>query len=171
MAEQKIWKKTRGPDGSSSSPGFSDSSSSSLSSRPRKLDTKFPVLASDWNSDHLSRLGIEFDDRPTGLPVFISVLRQRVDSDAGRETHQLHDTLLQFTRESWTFSFDFDKQNSSKQSWDGVKVARTQAEGAMKELQEERRGMAERLQTTHSGLERYCITMLNAICQLCIDFW
>lgn len=136
---------------SSSAMGYTTETDSSDYS---KHDRKFPSKASEWKIGHLLELGIHYDPSSTDLLTFMSNLKTnlRKSKPIGTDTDvsEFNQTLIQLSKDWWTFSFDFE---SAEKSLGGMGVVETlkQAEEAIDVFEQENYNIVESLQNTGQG--------------------
>lgn len=119
-----------------------------------KHDRKFPSKASEWKIGHLLELGIHYDPSSTDLLTLMSNLKTnlRKSKPIGTDTDvsEFNQTLIQLSKDWWTFSFDFE---SAEKSLGGMGVVETlkQAEEAIDVFEQENYNIVESLQNTGQG--------------------
>lgn len=106
--------------------------STSDTGKRKKEKVFFKTAVSRWKKEYLPRLGVFYRNKPTKLTDFMSLLgsekrKTQIDEE--------HNNLLEFMKEYWTFSFDFDRRQSSKKATNNiVKHGKDNSEKALEKL-------------------------------------
>lgn len=102
-----------------------------------KKNAVFKTTVSKWKKEYLPRLGVFYRNKPTTLTTFMSFISSEQTCEMKTKFDEEHNKLLEFMKEYWTFSFDFDRRQSSKKAIKKiVKHGKQESEKALKKLQE-----------------------------------
>lgn len=100
-------------------------------------DSFFDTNASKWKMRYLSRLGIYYNEKPTKLIEFLSIIEPEEFGETQANIDRDHTSLLELMAVYWDFTFKFDRRDSSKKTTKKeVKLAKQETEKAIKKLEE-----------------------------------
>jgi hypothetical protein len=121
-------------DSSNSSSG----SSSAHRKQSRRFVDRFPSRTSEWTTDHLCRLGVNFSETSVDLSSFMFPIKEIYRQKYGEDDNlpKVYKDLLQHAKDRWNFSFDFQKETLSNDET-AVQNGIKQIMGAIKSLKEE----------------------------------
>ena len=133
-------------------------SSSSSSYLFSKYGKKFPSRASHWRLEHLTELGIVYDEAPTDLGKFMTDLKmlKSVVRNGLTNMPKISSTLVQYTKDLWNFSYVFHKETGEETA-----EARDRIEKSIEEFEEKESDMEEQVKITGGNWKRYSTKLGN----------
>lgn len=100
-------------------------------------DSFLDTNASKWRMRYLPKLGIYYNEKPTKLIEFLSIIEPEEFGETQANIDREYTSLLDFMAVYWDFTFKFDRRGSSKKTTKKeVKLAKQETEKAIKKLQE-----------------------------------